>query len=104
MDEREKLTRNKIAVNNYRARELGKPATLTFDEWQVILKAHKFCSYCGGTLLEPNLEHRIPLSDPDSPGTVAQNITISCAPCNNKKGKDTWTTSNAQLEFIYTST
>ena len=100
----EKLTRNKLAVHRYRAKKLGLPASLTFEEWQTILDAHKFCAYCGGPLLEPNLEHRIALSDPASPGTVAQNVTVSCAPCNRAKGKETWTTDHIQLSFTYSST
>lgn len=94
----EKHERNRLAVGAYRARQLGKPATLTYDEWVAILSARPECSYCGGLPFE--LEHIVPISDPDSPGHVASNVTASCTTCNRKKGSATWSISPRQLKFF----
>ena len=96
----EKLERNKLAVSAYRARQLGKPATLTFDEWLAILSARPECSYCGGLPAPAEIEHIIPLSHPDSPGHVSSNVTVACTHCNRKKGAETWSVDPRQLKFF----
>ncbi len=92
-----KKERNKLAVGAYRARQLGKPATLTYDEWLAILSARPECSYCGGLPFE--LEHIVPLSHPDSPGHVSSNVTVACTRCNRKKGSQSWSIPTRQLKL-----
>lgn len=77
----------KHAVNKQlrKARERGLPNTLTIAEWQAALDYFGGrCAYCGSEG-ELSQDHYVPLSDPDCPGTVVQNILPACRGCNSSK-------------------
>lgn len=46
------------------------------------------CVYCGGEFEE--LEHIVPLSQPNTPGHVMSNVAPACARCNQSKGPKHW--------------
>lgn len=50
----------------------------------------KYCALCGWRILlsEATVEHIIPRSKGGS--HHAKNLTVSCQPCNSKRGSDTW--------------
>lgn len=75
-----------------RARKLNLPDTLTSQDWQHALDYFdNRCAVCGRPIgLWHNLavDHWIPLSSPDCPGTVATNVLPLChgdGGCNNSK-------------------
>lgn len=84
----------KIASHNRRAILRGLPGTLTPTEWlHALAYFDNRCPACGckfdGTNRVASIDHWIPLSAADSPGTVASNIIPLCHTlkngCNTKK-------------------
>jgi hypothetical protein len=64
----------------------GLPDTLTIDQWTHALKYwNGCCAYCGDTPEKITLDHYIPLSNPDCPGTIAKNSIPACFSCNSSK-------------------
>lgn len=62
-----------------------RPFDWTVTDWIACQAAWEHrCAYCGGNgPLEQ--EHYVPLSAPDSPGTVPWNMLPACSPCNRRK-------------------
>lgn len=86
--------RRRVRKALYKARVLGLPATLTYDQWEACLNYfdHR-CAFCGrvkSIFHVISLEHWIPLSK--GGGTTADNVFPTCVGsdgCNNKKtGRD----------------
>jgi 5-methylcytosine-specific restriction endonuclease McrA len=76
----------------YKARKRQLPDTFTVEQWQACLEYHHYCcAVCGVQLrdlfgdIEPHADHWIPLSNPDCPGTVAENMVCLCGDCNISK-------------------
>lgn len=72
-----------------RARKHDLPDTFTVADWQHAIRYfHGQCAVCyrfprsGSTL---TMDHWIPLSSPDCPGTVPNNILPLCKQCNSSK-------------------
>jgi len=85
------------------ARKRGLPDDFTVDQWQRCLDYFNHCcAVCGRQMKDlfgthtVAMDHWIPLSSPDCPGTVAHNIVPLChgeGGCNNSKGAkipETW--------------
>jgi 5-methylcytosine-specific restriction endonuclease McrA len=72
-----------VAYHNYRAQDMGLPATLTVIQWlQTVKHFNSMCAYC---LRKPytDLEHYIPLTL--GGGTTASNCIPACRECNARK-------------------
>lgn len=81
---RKNTARQTIYKMRRRHRVRNLPATLTPDEWQKILKQHRYaCFYCGATDYELEMEHKIPASR--GGGLTAENIVPACSTCNRRK-------------------
>jgi 5-methylcytosine-specific restriction endonuclease McrA len=82
-----------IGNHRYQARRRELPDAFTHDEWIATIDYWRnCCAYCGQTG-KLTLDHYIPLSDPNCPGTVAHNIVPACGKCNTSKRNhpiDTW--------------
>lgn len=75
----------KLGVQRRRARRQALPNTFTKEQWEFAVEYwNGRCSYCG-TNTDLTIEHFIPLSDPNCPGTVAKNILPVCYFCNYSK-------------------
>lgn len=62
----------------------GNESTLTYDEWQSILKSYNYrCAYCNAFSKKLTQDHIIPLSK--SGKHAIGNIVPSCMRCNRKK-------------------
>lgn len=48
------------------------------------------CAYCGCSPTELTQDHVVPLSSPDSPGHVIDNVVPACRECNGSKGVHDW--------------
>ena len=77
-----------------RARKQAKPETFTQEDWRFALEYWQHsCAVCGkqqGFWWNLQADHWIPISDPESPGTVATNIVPLCGGmtgCNQSKRK-----------------
>lgn len=89
-------TSSKIHRINYYTRKDKLPATLSPSDWRHALDYfHGCCAVCGRQLKDlfgehtAAMDHWIPLSSPDCPGTVPTNIVPLChgvGGCNNQKG------------------
>ena len=80
--------KSQVATANTRARSLGLPATLTVDQWLTILNYwHWHCAICDLESSDLSPDHWIPLSIPETTGTVYGNIVALCEGCNLSKGK-----------------
>lgn len=83
----------RAAKQRRRARKVGLPNTFTTKQWEHCLAYFKgCCAVCGrslyGILHTAHADHWIALSDPDSPGTIAQNMVCLCGGrdgCNESK-------------------
>lgn len=96
----------------HRARSKGLPDTFTVFDWQRAVDYFGgCCAYCGN---QPGLlhfthisaEHFIPLSSPDCPGTVPNNIIPVCLSCNaSRKRQDAleWLTRRINKEHAQTA-
>ncbi|MCZ2077912.1 MAG: HNH endonuclease [Bryobacterales bacterium] len=77
------------ANHRRRARKLSLPDTFTVDDWHIALDYWRnLCAYCGSQqgLWNPmSADHFIPLSSPDCPGTVPENMIPACQSCNASK-------------------
>lgn len=76
-------------VHKYQSRKRNLPATLTNEEWKVILEYYEFsCAYCGISQEELptalHREHVIPMVL--GGGYTKENIVPSCVVCNSSKG------------------
>jgi HNH endonuclease. len=77
----------------YMARKHNLPDTFTGGQWLHCLEYFNYCcAVCGRQLkdllgmIEPQADHWIALSNPDCPGTVADNMVCLCNHCNVSKG------------------
>lgn len=78
--------RTKLLKQRRLARKGGLPDTLTIEEWKYAISYwNGCCAYCFEEVESLTLDHYIPLSNPDCPGTVAQNIIPACRSCNSSK-------------------
>lgn len=85
----------RVYIQNRNARIDSLPYTLTKDEWlRAIEYFNRCCAICGRQLYDMfgahtvSLDHWIPLSSPDCPGTIAINVVPLChgiGGCNNRK-------------------
>lgn len=90
---RHNLERARTTNNRRKARKLTLPDALTHEQWQYALAYfNNCCAVCGrqlnGMFHRPAADHWIPLSNPECPGTVAENIVPLCHGqngCNNAK-------------------
>lgn len=96
----------------FRARSKGLPDMFTVADWQRAVNHWRgCCAYCGnqqGLLHYTHIsaEHFIPLSSPDCPGTVPENILPICLSCNaSRKRQDalTWLTKKFGKEHARTT-
>lgn len=83
----------KLQSIRYYDRKRSLPNTLTGDDWLLCLDYwHYCCAVCGSQLrdlfgdIEPNIDHWIPINNPDCPGTIPTNIICLCEACNKSKG------------------
>lgn len=82
----ERLTKERVAQANARARACGAPATLTLTAWIATVRAFKgLCAYCGKAEFDV-IEHAVPLPEG---GTTKENCLPACVLCNNQKGPRT---------------
>lgn len=86
-------TQNAVRMQNYKARKLALPNTLTKEQWQRALDYFNHsCAICGkpkGLWHTLAADHWIPLNSPNCLGTVVENIVPLChgvGGCNNSKG------------------
>ena len=78
--------RHRVQTQNYRASQLGLPATLTLEEWlQTLADFNGLCAYCMERRFE-HLEHFIPIDA--GGGTTIDNCVPACERCNYSKGSD----------------
>ena len=85
-----------------RSRKAQLPATLTDEEWKLILGHYNHsCAYCGGKSEKLHKEHWIPLSR--GGGYTASNIVPACPHCNFRKGQMTGEEFLELLEFARTA-
>lgn len=83
--------KEKIKIHRRRARLLNLPNVFTAANWQRALDYFGgCCAYCGNPpgLFNPMIlvvEHFVPLSNPNCPGTVPENIVPACKSCNSSK-------------------
>lgn len=84
--------KRRINQNNREARKLSLPNTFTEADWQTCLDYFGgACAVCGrapGLFYSLAMDHWVPLSNPDCPGTVVENIVPLChgwGGCNNSK-------------------
>lgn len=70
-----------------KARKAALPDTFTKAQWDYTVTWWGGCAYCGDELpaSKLTLDHVIPLSSPDCPGTIAENILPACPHCNSSK-------------------
>lgn len=90
-----RLTR-RVRNQKYKARKRNLPNSLTSSEWvSAVNYFNGCCAVCGRQLSDlfathsVGMDHWIPLTDPDCPGTIAANIIPLChgeGGCNNLKG------------------
>lgn len=67
---------------NERAARYGRPGTITPEEVAELL-APGVCGHCGAEA-EVQVDHRVPLCEPNSTNEFA-NLIASCDPCNSQK-------------------
>jgi 5-methylcytosine-specific restriction endonuclease McrA len=75
-----------IFQRNIQARRIGAVGQVTPEQWQLLLKRHRFsCFYCGTKLQPANrtLDHKIPLSRGGR--NTINNVVPACRPCNQRK-------------------
>jgi 5-methylcytosine-specific restriction endonuclease McrA len=89
IDNQQKL----IATHRRLARKRSLPDTFTLAQWEHCLDYHHYCcAVCGSQLrdlfgaIKPHIDHWIPLSNAECPGTVAENMICLCSDCNLSKG------------------
>lgn len=86
-----RLAKAKAKDHRKRSNRRGKPAAFSARDWLRIVYAFDFrCAYCKRSFYRKRgrgltLEHIVPLSDPDSPGTVKANVICACQDCNEAK-------------------
>jgi hypothetical protein len=73
-----------------KARVKSLPFTLTKEEWvRTLTHWESCCAYCGEKLETVTIDHYIPVSHPECPGTIATNCVPACLSCNaSKNNKD----------------
>jgi hypothetical protein len=81
-----------VAGHNRRARERELPATFTARQWDLCLKYwSNACAVCGYPfndvfgVAKKSADHWIAVSQPNCPGTVAENMVCLCGRCNSSK-------------------
>lgn len=75
----------RLSTARRNARKQALPDTLTRDEWQNALAWWDGCAYCGLQSDSLTLDHVIPLSSAECPGTTADNCIPACPNCNTSK-------------------
>lgn len=79
----------RVISHNRRTRVRGLPSTFTKQDWiRALDYFHGCCAYCGAQqsfwhIIE--MEHYIPVSSENCPGTTAANIVPACSACNLDK-------------------
>lgn len=77
--------RMRVIKQRHKTRKRNLPDTFTHTDWE---RAGQYfggcCAYCGQQK-KLSMEHYIPLSDPNCPGTVPFNILPACHSCNSSK-------------------
>lgn len=82
---------HKVKNEKRRARKLSKPNSFKIHDWMYALKYwDNRCAYCGNQRglfysMRLTMDHYIPLSNSDNPGTVPKNILPACQSCNSQK-------------------
>lgn len=79
------LSYSRIAHARRRSRQLELPYNWNVTYWNLCLRYWDYrCCVCGE---DQNLhaDHWIPLSDPDCPGTIPENMIVLCRSCNVQK-------------------
>jgi len=67
-------------------RRMSLPDTFTFQHWQYCLQYFdNRCAYCREKVERLDMEHFIPLSHPQCPGTTPENMLPACPACNYSK-------------------
>lgn len=81
---------NLALEQRHRAKKRSLPATLTEQEWrQSLAYFDHHCAYCGQAFDDAHpltVDHFIPLSSPECPGSVIGNVLPACQSCNTSKG------------------
>lgn len=84
--------KRQVIMLRYRARKKEFPDTFTSEQWlQCLDYFNHCCAVCGRQLRDlfgfviPHADHWIPLTNPDCPGTVAENMVCLCSSCNPSK-------------------
>lgn len=103
--QKDNLDKKRINEQKRRARNNNLPDTLTDQDWHYALDYfHGCCAVCGRQLNDlfgehiAAMDHWIPLTSDDCPGTTPENIVPLChgvGGCNNSKGAkdpETWLT------------
>jgi 5-methylcytosine-specific restriction endonuclease McrA len=79
--------RNVIDNSSHRQRLTGTPCTLTPDQWTRVCELlDHCCTYCGCQPERLEIDHVIPISADDYPGTILGNVVPACIHCNRSKG------------------
>jgi 5-methylcytosine-specific restriction endonuclease McrA len=74
-----------ITDTRRRSRKRGLPLTFTIEAWERCLDYWGFqCAVCDERN-DLHADHWIPLNNPNSPGTVAENMVCLCSHCNHTK-------------------
>lgn len=74
-----------IANHRRLARSRSLPNTFTSADWDRVLQHFGACVYCGAVVDTYHADHFIPLSSPNCPGSVPQNMVCACPSCNVSK-------------------
>lgn len=89
--QRANMPKRRLYCQQRRAREKELTVSFTESDWHICLTHfYECCAYCGKqrnfwNVLE--MEHFIPITDPNCPGTVPSNIVPACRSCNSSKNK-----------------
>jgi 5-methylcytosine-specific restriction endonuclease McrA len=76
---------DRLLSQRRRARKAHFPDTLTSEQWEnCVAYFGGACAACGSGG-DTTLDHWIPISNKDCPGTVAENTVCLCAACNTSK-------------------
>jgi 5-methylcytosine-specific restriction endonuclease McrA len=80
--------RERYVIDNaaQRQRHTGAPCTLTAAQWAGIRELFGYCcAYCGCQPGQLEIDHVIPISADDYPGTIVGNVVPACQECNLSK-------------------
>lgn len=81
--------RKHIHNHKWYCRRVNHPKQFNTNQWKRALKHFRWhCAYCGVAFTDdnhPTVDHVIPLSHSETPGSVITNILPACASCNAAK-------------------